>query len=78
LAAEEEQEIAALNAARKQLEIATHRYQGGLVTYLEVATAQNLVLQQERTVISLHGTRLTTAVALIKSLGGGWRIANEP
>ena len=78
LAAEEEQEMAALNAVRKQLEIATHRYHAGLVTYLEVATAQNLALQQERTVISLHGTRLATAVALVKSLGGGWRIANEP
>ena len=73
LAAEHEQETAALEAARRQLEIATNRYQSGLVTYLEVAIAQNLVLQQERTVIGLHGTRLATAVALVKSLGGGWQ-----
>jgi len=38
---------AALEAARKQLDIATNRYQAGLVTYLEVATAQNIALQQE-------------------------------
>lgn len=73
LAAEHDQEIAALAAARKQLDIATNRYRAGLVTYLEVATAQNLALQQERTVIGLHGARLVTAVALVKSLGGGWQ-----
>jgi len=73
LAAEHAQETAALEAARKQLDIATNRYRAGLVTYLEVATAQNLALQQERTVISLHGTRLATSVALVKSLGGGWQ-----
>ena len=72
LAAEHEQQTAALAAARKQLDIATNRYRSGLVTYLEVATAQDIALQQERTVISLHGTRLATAVALVKSLGGGW------
>ena len=73
LAAESEQETAALAAARKQLDIATNRYRSGLVTYLEVATAQNLALQQERVVIGLRGTRLATTVALVKSLGGGWQ-----
>ncbi len=72
LTAQYEQETAALGAARKQLEIATNRYRSGLVTYLEVSLAQNLVLQEERTVIGLHGARLVTTVALVKSLGGGW------
>ena len=63
--------------ARKQLDIATNRYRSGLVTYLEVATAQNIALQQEGTVIGLQGTRLATAVALVKSLGGGWETPNE-
>jgi len=72
LAAQHEQARAALAAARKQLEIATNRYRAGLVTYLEVAVAQNLALQQERAVIGLHGTRLVTTVALVKALGGAW------
>jgi multidrug efflux system outer membrane protein len=72
LAAQYEQVTAALKAARKQLEIANNRYSSGLVTYLEVATAQNTALSTERTSVRLRGQQLVAAVALIKSLGGGW------
>ena len=66
-------EIAALQAARKQLEIADNRYRAGLVTYLEVATAQNTALGIESTTVQLRGQQLVAAVALVKSLGGGWQ-----
>ena len=66
-------EIAALQAARKQLEIADNRYRAGLVTYLEVATAQNTALGIEITTVQLRGQQLVAAVALVKSLGGGWQ-----
>jgi outer membrane protein TolC len=36
--------MAALRSARRQLRIANNRYRAGLVTYLEVATAQNAAL----------------------------------
>jgi multidrug efflux system outer membrane protein len=67
------QEASALESARKQLEIATNRYRSGLVTYLQVATAQNAVMERERAVARLRGQRFTAAVALVKSLGGGWQ-----
>ena len=73
LAEEYEQQIAALQAARRQLEIANNRYRSGLVTYLEVATAQNLALGAERTAVRLRGQQLVSTVALIKALGGGWQ-----
>jgi multidrug efflux system outer membrane protein len=63
----------ALDAARRTLRIAENRYKAGLVTYLEVATAQNEALTRERDVARLAGERLVTTVALIKSLGGGWQ-----
>ena len=66
-------EIEALRAARKQLEIADNRYRAGLVTYLEVATAQNTALGIEITTVQLRGQQLVAAVALVKSLGGGWQ-----
>ena len=68
-----EAETAALQAARKQLEIADNRYRAGLVTYLEVATAQNSALDVERTTVQLRGQQLVAAVALVKSIGGGWQ-----
>jgi outer membrane protein, multidrug efflux system len=73
LAREYEQLMSALQSARKQLEIANNRYSSGLVTYLEVATAQNTALGTERTGMRLRGQQLVAAVALIKSLGGGWQ-----
>ncbi len=77
LAREYERETAALLSARRQLEIAETRYKSGLVTYLEVATAQNTSLGIERTAVRLKGQQLIAAVALIKALGGGWGDRND-
>jgi multidrug efflux system outer membrane protein len=66
-------QLSALKAAQRTLEIANNRYRAGLVTYLEVATAQNDALNLEREDVRLRGERLVTAVALVKSLGGDWR-----
>ncbi len=76
LASQHEQVLAALQSASKQLEIANNRYSSGLVTYLEVATAQNAVLALQRTGARLQGQQLVAAVGLIKSLGGGWQTAH--
>jgi multidrug efflux system outer membrane protein len=73
LASQCERITAASKAARKQLEIANNRYDAGLVTYLQVATAQNTVLGIERSCLRLRGQQLAATVALIKSLGGGWQ-----
>lgn len=73
LADQYEQIMEALKAAQKQLEIANNRYTSGLVTYLEVAAAQHVALSTERTSVRLRGQQMVAAVALIKSLGGGWK-----
>jgi len=77
LAGQYEQVMAASKAARKQLEIANNRYDAGLVTYLEVATAQNTTLGIERSAMRLRGQQLVAVVSLIKSLGGGWQVTNK-
>ncbi len=66
-------EGAALEAARKQLEIANNRYKAGLITFLDVATAQSTELGVQSTTVQLRGQQLVAAVALVKSLGGGWQ-----
>ncbi len=77
LARQYEKVMDALQSARKQLEIANNRYISGLVTYLEVAAAQNAVLGLERASTRLRGQQLIATVALIKSLGGGWHRDGE-
>jgi multidrug efflux system outer membrane protein len=76
LASQYDAQSNALIAARKQLEIADNRYRNGLVTYLEVATAQNTVLNVEFATAQLRGQRLIAAVTLVKALGGGWENTN--
>jgi multidrug efflux system outer membrane protein len=77
LAEEWAAENAALGTARRTLELATNRYKAGLVTYLDVATAQADALAHERTVVQLEGSRLTATVNLVKALGCGWSDANR-
>ncbi len=72
LADEWNAENEAVIAARRALEIADNRYKAGLVTYLDVATAQTQALSQERSAVELQGARLTACVNLIKALGCGW------
>ena len=72
LAAQLDAQSAAFAAAQHTLDIANNRYNAGLITYLEVATAQNAALDRERTLVRLRGQSLMTEVGLIKALGGGW------
>ena len=73
LADEYAREESALESARKQLKIVIEQYRGGLVSYLEVTTAEVTALNHEQTVARLRGERFVAAVALVKSLGGGWK-----
>jgi len=62
----------AVDAARRTLEISTDRYTGGLVSYLDVVTAQQNLLTSEQEMAVIQGQRLVTSVLLVKALGGGW------
>ena len=62
----------AVETARRVLELANARYEGGATTYLDVIVAQQALLSAERQAAQLGGQRLLTSVFLIKALGGGW------
>ena len=62
----------AVEASRRNLDIATNRYKGGLVSYLDVVTAQQTLLTNEQELAILQGQKLVTSVLLVKALGGGW------
>jgi outer membrane protein TolC len=63
---------AAVADSRRALEIANSRYVGGVTTYLDVITAQTTLLTNERLATQLLGQQMTTAVFLVKALGGAW------
>jgi NodT family efflux transporter outer membrane factor (OMF) lipoprotein len=68
----------AVEAAQQSLELSLNRYQGGLVTYLEVISAQTIALQNESTEVDLLRRRMDASVLLIKALGGGWDVSKLP
>ena len=63
----------AIASTRRVLDLANSRYEGGVATYLDVITAQQSLLNNERLAAQLDGQRLLTTVFLFKALGGDWQ-----
>ncbi len=63
---------AAVEDARRALEIANNRYVGGVTNYLDVITAQTTLLSSERLETQLLGQQMVSSVYLVKALGGSW------
>ena len=75
---ESAKQLEATASAERSLQLSQHRYKGGLVTYLEVITAQEIALANERTGVDLMRRRMDSSVQLIKALGGGWNVSQLP
>ncbi|QHE85531.1 efflux transporter outer membrane subunit [Hydrogenophaga sp. BPS33] len=67
-----EQQAQARSAAEAAYDIATQRYQAGLSNYLTVLTAEATLFNQRRQTIDLQARALSTQVALVRALGGGF------
>jgi len=66
-------ETAAVGSTATALQQAQYRYKAGLVTYLEVSTAENAYLQAQIANEVIQLRRMNASVLLVKALGGGWR-----
>jgi NodT family efflux transporter outer membrane factor (OMF) lipoprotein len=73
LAQQQELRRQASEAADQVEQQMENRYRAGQVNYTEVVSAQVTALSARRALIQVQADRQTTAVALIQSLGGGWR-----
>lgn len=78
LSQESVQQRAATVAAVGAQQIFNNRYVGGIDTYLQVVTAQNAALSNQRNEIDIMRRRMDASVLLIKALGGGWTTSNLP
>ncbi|GAC1507752.1 MAG: efflux transporter outer membrane subunit [Terriglobales bacterium] len=76
LASASDSQQRAVADANRSLSLANARYSGGLVTYLDVITAQEQALATERLAAQIFGQRMVTSVYLVKALGGGWDSAS--
>ena len=78
LTKEIEQEQETVASAQRFVDVASVRYKTGLDPYLNVFTAQAILLANQQTVITLRVQQMTSSVQLIESLGGGWDVTQLP
>jgi NodT family efflux transporter outer membrane factor (OMF) lipoprotein len=64
---------ASVESAQRAFDIANDRYKGGVAIYLDVLTAQQTLLGNQRQAVQIRGQQYLTAVYLVKALGGGWQ-----
>lgn len=72
----EQQEAAygqAIRSAQETVDISTSRYREGLANYLEVITAEEELLNDQRIADQVQEQRLLTTIQLVQALGGGWQ-----
>lgn len=63
----------AVAASHVAASLTIERFQQGTVSALDLMTAQNMLLTNQQTALSIRTRQMTTAVQLVKALGGGWQ-----
>ncbi|MGH9559759.1 MAG: efflux transporter outer membrane subunit, partial [Bryobacteraceae bacterium] len=75
---EARQQAGAVTYAERSLQLANAQYQGGITTYLQVITAQEIALTNEVAAVQLKTRKMVAAVSLVEALGGGWSESEMP
>jgi len=68
----------AIESSRRSLRHTTLRYEGGAVSYLDVAVSQSITLNIERSAVDIARRRKIASVRLIKAVGGDWKATDLP
>jgi NodT family efflux transporter outer membrane factor (OMF) lipoprotein len=78
LSKEVQQQQEAVSSAETFLKLEQARYETGIDPYLNVLIAQTTKLANQQTLNNLQVQEMTSAVALIEALGGGWDHSQLP
>jgi NodT family efflux transporter outer membrane factor (OMF) lipoprotein len=78
LSKEIQQEQQAVDSAQTFLKLEQARYDTGVDPYVDVLIAQTTVLVNQQTLNTLQVQQMTSAVALVEALGGGWDRSQLP
>lgn len=78
LSKEIDQQQQAVSSAQKYLQLEEARYENGIDPYVDVLIAQNTVLGDIESLNTLQVEEMTSAVALVQTLGGGWDASQLP
>ena len=72
LAAQQQAQAAAVQAAARATTLSATRWRNGLVSQLELLDAQRSELRNRRQALQVRAAQYQSTVALIRALGGGW------
>jgi len=64
----------AVRSAEEAYRLSMTQFEGGLINYLSVLDAERTLLDNLRLSSQLRGQRYLSAVALVKAIGGSWKI----
>jgi NodT family efflux transporter outer membrane factor (OMF) lipoprotein len=78
LSKEIQQEQQAVDSAQTFLKLEQARYDTGVDPYIDVLIAQTTVLTDQQTLNGLQVQQMTSSVALVEALGGGWDRSQLP
>jgi len=78
LSKEIQQEQQAVDSAQTYLKLEEARYDTGVDPYVDVLIAQTTVLADQQTLNGLQVQQMTSSVALVEALGGGWDRSQLP
>ncbi len=68
----------AVASAQRSFDLSNQRYKGGVTSYLEVLTAEQTLISDQITEISLVTRQFAASTSLVRSLGGGWDVTQLP
>jgi NodT family efflux transporter outer membrane factor (OMF) lipoprotein len=72
------QQAQAVADSREAVTLVLNQYKAGTVSHLEVLTAQQTALTNERAAVDLASRRFVASVVLVRALGGGWSADRLP
>jgi NodT family efflux transporter outer membrane factor (OMF) lipoprotein len=78
LSKEIRQQQEAVNSAQTFLNLEQGRYDTGIDPYIDVLIAQTTLLSDQQALNTLQVEQMTSAVALVEALGGGWDRSQLP
>jgi NodT family efflux transporter outer membrane factor (OMF) lipoprotein len=73
-----DQQDSAIESAGRSLREAEVRYKSGIDPYLNVITAQTILLTDQQAAVNFRMQQMVANIQLIKALGGGWDASQLP
>ncbi len=73
-----QQQQASIDSTQQALNLELGRYETGIDPYIDVLTLQTNLLAGQQAVVGLQISQMTSSVALIEALGGGWDTSQLP